>query len=338
MTILQPIKRFLDKQPMIKYISKRIILLPLIVFLISIFAFSIIHLAPGDPAQFSAVMNPNMTPEMKAKIRADMGLDKPLYVQYVIWAKKVVKLDFGKSFATGRPVGKVIFRAISNTVQLSIISLFISLALAFPIGLYSAIKKDGWFDRIMTVTAFVNLSAPLPAVALVLMSFFSVNLGWFPPSGLESWNAYEFGLLEAVGDKIHHLILPALTLGVLSFGGMMRYVRSSAIEVMNEEYVTTARAKGLPEWKVLLRHILKPASKVPITLLCFSLAGLLGGAAITESIYSIPGIGRAMLQAVFQRDYSIIMAGILMSSIMVYIANLVADILYSVVDPRVRLE
>jgi len=307
-------------------------------FLISILSFSIIHLAPGDPAQFSQTLNPNITPEMKEQIRKEMGLDKPMPVQYLIWAKKIIVLDFGKSFATGRPVSDVIFRALSNTMQLSILSLFISLSIAFPVGLYSAIKKDGWFDRTMTVVAFANLSAPLPAVALVLMSIFSVSLGWFPPSGLESWNAFEMSLLESVGDKIHHLLLPALTLGVLSFGGMMRYVRGAAIEVMNEDYVTTARAKGLPEWKVLTRHILKPASKVPITLLCFSLAGILGGAAITESIYSIPGIGRVMLQAVFQRDYSMIMAGILMSSFMVYMANLLADILYAVVDPRVKLE
>jgi peptide/nickel transport system permease protein len=325
---------------MISFLLKRFLTLIITLFGITIISFSIIHLAPGGPLSPITEFNPKITPEYREKLVKMYGLDKPLYVQYLLWLKGVIKLDFGKSFSLDqRPVWDKIKERLPITVFINAISLFLILLFSIPLGVYSAVKAGSTFDRITTVITFIGYAMPSFWLAIILMMIFGVKLQWLPISGLHSTIGYdEMNLLEKVWDWTKHLICP---LFVATFGGMagvLRYVRNSMYEVLKADFILFARAKGLPEKVIIYKHALRNALLPLITILGLSIPGLIGGSVIFETIFGIPGVGQLMWQAVMARDYPVIMANLFLISLLTLLGNFLADIGYALADPRIRLE
>jgi len=325
---------------MIAFLLKRILTLIITLFGITIISFSIIHLAPGGPLSPLTEFNPKMTPEYREKLVKMYGLDKPLYIQYLMWLKGIIKLDFGKSFSLDqRPVWDKIKERLPVTIFINTLSLFLILLFSIPLGVYSAVKAGSTFDRITTVITFIGYAMPSFWLAIILMMIFGVKLQLLPISGLHSTIGYdEMSLLEKVWDWTKHLICP---LFVATFGGMagvLRYVRNSMYEVLKTDFILFARAKGLPEKVVIYKHALRNALLPLITILGLSLPGLIGGSVIFETIFGIPGVGQLMWQAVMARDYPVIMANLFLISLLTLLGNFLADIGYALADPRIRLE
>lgn len=325
---------------MISFLLKRFLTLIITLFGITIISFSIIYLAPGGPLSPITEFNPKITPEYREKLVKMYGLDKPLYVQYWMWLKGVMKLDFGKSFSLDqRPVWDKIKERLPVTVFINAISLFLILLFSIPLGVYSAVRAGSTFDRITTVITFIGYAMPSFWLAIILMMIFGVKLQWLPISGLHSTIGYdEMSLLEKVWDWTKHLICP---LFVATFGGMagvLRYVRNSMYEVLKADFILFARAKGLPEKVIIYKHALRNALLPLITILGLSIPGLIGGSVIFETIFGIPGVGQLMWQAVMARDYPVIMANLFLISLLTLLGNFLADIGYALADPRIRLE
>ena len=331
---------------MMRYIFKRLVSMIPVVIGVTLVSFLIVHLAPGKPTDVLTELNPKMTPEARERLEQYYGLDKPLLIQYGLWLKRIIMLDFGKSFSSdARPVMEKIWdphvplsdRRLSVTLLINVLSLAVILCCAIPLGIYSAVRPYTLFDRFTTVIVFIGFAAPAFWLALLLMLLFGVKLGWLPISGLTS---LDYGSLPAsaqVFDKARHLILPVF---VSAFGGVAaisRYMRSSMIEAVRTDYIITARAKGLSETAVIYKHALRNALLPIITILGLSIPGLIGGSVIFEQIFSIPGMGQLSYQAIMGRDYPVIMVVLLLSSILTLIGNLVADVCYALVDPRIRV-
>jgi peptide/nickel transport system permease protein len=299
----------------------------------------VIHLAPGEPVPGGEEeLSRQLPKEVVEKIRELYGLDKPLYVQYWNWLTRVVRLDFGKSFQPdGRPVLTKIRERLPITLFLNVIEMLIIVALAVPIGVLSATRQYSLFDKITTLFVFVGFATPDFWLALLLMILFGVQLGWLPISGLRSLNWEYLSFWKQQGDFISHLILP---IAVATFGGLAglsRYMRQSMLETVRQDYVQTARAKGLSERTVIAKHALRNALLPVVTILGLSLPGLIGGSVIIESIFAIPGMGQLMVQGVFARDYPLIMGNLVIVATLTLVANLFADVVYGLVDPRIRL-
>jgi peptide/nickel transport system permease protein len=314
------------------YILRRIIQMIPLLFIISIVSFLLMTLAPGDPtAMFE---NPEATEAVDlSAVRDKLGVDQPIYIQYLKWMKLiVVDGDMGYSFQDGRPVLEKIIERIPATLILMGTAIFISFLIATPIGIYSAVKQYSPLDNTFTFFSFLGISIPAFFLALMAMLVFSLKLGWFPASNMRG----DDESIPLLWDVLHHLILPA---SVLAFGLVAyyaRYMRSSMLEVIHQDFIRTARAKGVTEGKVILKHALRNALLPMITLLGFQLPNLFGGALIIEQLFAWPGMGRLAFGSIFIRDYQVIMGVTMVTALLVVIGNLIADILYAVVDPRIQ--
>ena len=308
------------------------------VFGITLISFAVIHLVPGEPGALEAEMNPKITKEARERIRSFYGLDKPLYVQYWSWLTRIVRLDFGTSFATDRrPVIDKIKERMPITILINLLSMGLIFIFGIPIGIYCARYKDTFLDRFLTSFVFAGYAAPTFWVALLSMIFFGVYLEVLPVSGIKSYDFGEMNIFEKILDVTRHLVLPVCISAVGSLAGISRYMKSSLLEVLRQEYITTAYAKGLPESMVIRKHALRNALLPVITILGLSIPGLIGGSVIFESIFSIPGMGQLFYFSVMARDYPTIMGILVIGAFLTLVGNLVADVSYAVADPRIRI-
>jgi peptide/nickel transport system permease protein len=284
-------------------------------------------------------MNPKVSKEAQERLRAYYGLDRPLHVQYGRWLARMATLDFGESFAPdGRPVIDKIAERIPVTLSINVLSLLLILAVAIPVGVRSAVHRGGWFDRISTVAVFAGFATPTFWLALLLMILFGVKLGWLPISGLVSLGHDSLSPLGKLWDRARHLALPVFLEAFGGLAGFSRYMRSSMLDAVRQDYVTTARAKGLPEGRVVYGHALRNALLPVITILGLSLPGLLAGSVIVETVFALPGMGQLFYQGVMARDYPLIMGELVIGAFLTLLGTLLADAGYAAADPRVRAE
>jgi peptide/nickel transport system permease protein len=324
---------------MLAFALRRLLLAIPILIGITFVSFLVIHLAPGEPVETSGERTGEGIDAQTQKMLREMyGLDKPLVVQYVRWLGRVVRLDFGRSFTPdSRPVMQKIGERLPVTLLLNVVEMLIIIALAVPIGVLSATRQHSVFDKITTVFVFVGFATPDFWLALLLMILFGVQLGWLPISGLRSLNWEYLSFWQQQWDFFSHLILPIVVATFGGLAGFSRYMRQSMLEVVRQDYVQTARAKGLAERVVVGKHALRNAMLPIITILGLSLPGLIGGSVIVEWIFAIPGMGQLMVQAAFERDYPVLMGNLVIVSTLTLFANLAADLAYSLVDPRIRV-
>ncbi len=321
---------------MLLYVVKRVIAaIPLIFGLLTI-TFFIIRMAPGDPA--SLYLQGNVDPGIADRVRRNFGLDDPLPVQYVKWLKAMATGEFGVSFSKHRPVVDILADAIPNTLILTTLALFLNIALGVLIGTLSAVTRGSWVDNITTVLALFVYSIPEFWLALMLILGVSLHLDLLPAAQMHSPNADQLPLIAYLFDLAKHLVLPVFVLGFASAAATGRYMRGSLLDVIGQDYIRTARAKGLPEWKVVGKHAMRNAIIPVITIVGLSLPFLLGGAVVVEAVFDWPGMGNVLLEAIFSRDYPVVIALTAVSGFMVVLGNLLADVLYAIVDPRIRLE
>ncbi len=321
------------------YVLRRLVLAMPLLIGITFISFLVIHVAPGDPVEgATGELSLESGAQAKQMLRELYGLDKPLHVQYWNWLARLAHFDFGRSFAPdGRPVLEKIRERLPVTLALNVIELLIILVIAVPIGVLSATRQYSGFDKVTTVFVFVGFATPDFWLALMLIILFGVQLGWLPISGLRSLNWEYLSFWRQQWDFLGHLLLP---ITVATFGGLAgfsRYMRQSMLEVTRQDYIQAARAKGLAERVVIGKHALRNAMLPLVTVLGLSLPGLVGGSVIVESIFAIPGMGQLMVQSVFQRDYPVVMGNLVIVSTLTLLANLVADVAYGLVDPRIRL-
>lgn len=317
-----------------KFISHRLLqLIPLLIG-ISILSFFVMHLAPGDPT--ALFTDPNVDPTELARIRANWGLDKPIIVQYFYWLGNALRGDFGTSYTTGIPVIKEIMERLPATLLLMITSFILTLLITVPLGVISAVKKGKWIDNLITFFSFAGMATPSFWLGLMFMLLFAVKLDWLPAVGMYDPLLRDQGLGARALDLIRHMILPLMTMTLLSLAGITRYQRAAMLEVLDQDYIRTARAKGLPEKIIIYKHALRNALIPLVTILGLSLPDLFGGAFIIETIFAWPGMGRLGVMAIFQRNYPLIMGIVVLSSLLIILGNLFADIGYALVDPRIR--
>jgi peptide/nickel transport system permease protein len=312
-------------------------MIPLI-FGITLISFLIIHLAPGGPVEVEAQMSLKASAQARENLKRLYGLDKPLHVQYREWLKRFVKLDFGTSFVDGKKVTDKIRERIPVTLKINILSLFLIIIIAIPLGVLSAVKQYSLFDKLTTLFVFLGFSTPAFWLALIMMFLFGVSLGLLPISGIQSIDVAGMTFFERVMDQARHLILPVLLSAFGGIAGFSRYSRSSMLEVVRQDYIRTARAKGLKESEVIITHALRNALMPIVTILGLAVPGLIGGSVIFESIFAIPGIGQLGWMSTMSRDYPTIMGILVISAILTLIGNLIADISYAFVDPRIRVK
>ncbi|WP_028844996.1 ABC transporter permease [Thermodesulfovibrio thiophilus] len=323
---------------MLFYLLKRVALMIPILFGITLICFVVINLAPGSPATFQEELSPKASPEAMESLKKLYGLDKPIHERYLNWLRMVVTLDLGKSFVDGRAVKEKIKERLPITIILNLLSLLLILVVAIPIGIYSAFKSGKLFDRLLTVFVFTGFSVPTFWLALLAMIVFGIKFGLLPISGIQSIGAETMPFYERIFDWIKHLILPVTIMSFAGLAGMSRYTRSSMLEVLRQDYIRTARAKGLPERVVIIRHALRNALLPVVTLLGLAVPGLIGGSVIFESIFSIPGMGQLFYSSAMARDYPTIMGILVIGALLTLIGNLLADIAYFIVDPRIRVK
>ena len=285
-----------------------------------------IRLIPGDPAL--VLLGTDVTPQQIAFERTKMGLDQPIFVQYVIWAGNMLRGDFGKSFINDFPVSQLLLKKLPATVELSIAALLVATLLSFPLGILSALKNGKWPDRLITLYNSLAMGVPSFWLGILLILVFALQLKWLPPSGFAD-------IVESPAEGIKYILMPAVTLGVFISAVWARFIKSSILETISQDYVRTARSKGLPQTVVITRHVLRNAMIPVITVFGLNFGSLLGGAVITESIFDWPGVGRLLVQSLLTRDYSIVQALIMMAVLVYLVVNLVTDLLYGVVDPRI---
>lgn len=322
---------------MLVYLIKRILLMIPLIIGITFISFIVIHLAPGDPTQFLSSMNPKISETAREKFIKMYNLDKPLHIQYYLWLKKFVKFDFGESFSQDRKkVTAKIAERLPVTLWLNFASLILIFVIALPLGVFSAYFKDSIFDKAVTVFVFIGFAVPTFWLALLCMYYFGVKLGVLPISGLTSYNFSEMSFYEKVIDIVKHAALPVLLSVFGSLAGLSRFARNSMLDVLNEDYILAARARGIGENKIIFKHALKNALLPVVTIIGLSIPGLIGGSVIFESIFSIPGMGQLFYQSVMMRDYPVIMGILVIGAVLTLLGNLLSDIMYAVVDPRIR--
>lgn len=319
-----------------KYILRRILQQIPILIGVSILIFAIIQLAPGNPL-VSYFSDPNMTVEQIRQLEIAYGLDKPVYMQYFEWVTNMLQGNFGNSYQLKQPVSLLIGERLGTTFFLAFGSLILSLLVAIPIGVISATKQYSIFDYFGTIFALIGISIPGFFFSLLLIRYFSVHLRWFPISGMRTAGA-RFPFPYDYIDMLRHSVLPLLVLGLTGAASFMRYTRSSMLEVIRQDYIRTARAKGLKEKVVIYKHALRNALIPVITLLGFSLPTLFSGALMVEIIFVWPGMGRLQYQSVLHRDYPLMMGINMFLAIFTLTGNLLADISYAFVDPRIRYD
>ncbi|HEV2131157.1 MAG TPA: ABC transporter permease [Longimicrobiaceae bacterium] len=327
---------------MTSYLLRRLLgAIPLLLGILTIIFF-IIHLAPGDPT--ARFFNPNVSPEVIEQMRRNLGLDQPLHIQYFRWITAFLQGNFGFSFGQMRPISQILPDVMWNTIQLTLVSLVIIFGLGMLIGIVQAVRQYSATDNVLTLVALFFYSMPGFWFALMLILIFSLKASqWgfpvvFPASQMTSVG-YEFmSTGEQIRDRFMHLLMPAIALGIGSAAGVARYMRGSMLEVIRQDYIRTARAKGLSERVVIFKHAVRNALIPIVTLFGLTFPYLLGGSVLIETIFAWPGMGRLIVDAIFQRDYPLVMATSFVIAVMVVLGNLIADVLYAVVDPRIRTE
>jgi peptide/nickel transport system permease protein len=319
------------------YILKRLgVMIPMILG-ITLISFTVIHLAPGTPTDMQTTLNPKASLEAQKRLRELYGLDKPLMVQYWDWLTRISRLDFGRSFSPDRrPVWDKIKERIGITLGLNLISLIIILAVSIPLGVLAAYRAHSWFDKGTTLIVFFGFAMPGFWLALLLIMFFGVYLDWLPISGLTSINFEQLSLWRKLQDLGAHVALPVLAASFMGLAGMSRYMRGSMLEVIRQDYIVTARAKGLPEGTVIFKHAMRNALLPVITMLGLAIPGLIGGSVIFETIFAIPGMGQLLWWAVMARDYPVVMGELVIVAVLTLMGNLLADVGYGLTDPRIR--
>ncbi|WP_243385723.1 ABC transporter permease [Bacillus kexueae] len=315
---------------MVTYIIRRTLAAIPLLFGISIISFAIIRLAPGDPT--SLLMDPTISGADKEKFMEKYGLNDPIYIQYFKWLGSFLQGDFGTSLIRkGVPVSEMIMNRLPNTLLLMITSTFIAIIISIPIGILQASRPYTRLDYSVTTLSFLGLATPNFWLGLMLIMAFAVHLGWFPTGGVATLNA-DF----SIWDRLHHLILPGFVLATADMAGLTRYMRSSMLEVLKQDYMRTARAKGFKESKVIMKHGVRNGLIPVITIFGLMLPTFIGGAVIVEKVFAWPGIGLLFIDSAFQRDYPVLMALTMISSVFVVLGNLIADILYALIDPRIE--
>jgi peptide/nickel transport system permease protein len=313
---------------MLKYIIKRIILMIPVILFVSLMVFTIMHLIPGDPAY--VMLGEDVSQEAVDSLRKELGLDRSLPVQYLSWVSKAIRGDLGRSIKTNAKILDSILTRLPVTIHLAISAIVFSIIIALPVGIIAGVKPRSTADVIATVFAMGGIAMPSFWLGILLIFFISLQLGWLPISGYVHPG-------EDLWDSIRHMILPAIALGGSLAATNTRFIRSSMLEVMNKEYITTARAKGLREITTIRVHALKNALIPVVTMLGLQLGLLFGGALVVETVFAIPGLGRLIVDAIFARDFPMVQGIVLFMAVFVLTANFIVDILYSFLDPRIRL-
>jgi len=328
---------------MITFILRRLLGAVPLVLGIATIVFVVLHLAPGDPVSFYTA--PGVSAEALEQMRRNMGLDRPVHERYLHWMGSMLTGDFGVSFSRNQPVRDVIFQVLPNTLLLSGCALFLAFLTGLLMGVVQAVRQNSFWDGSLSILALFFYSMPSFWLALMLILIFSLYARnvwgwpiWFPASGMTSIDHAFLSPWEQLKDRFMHLVLPTLSLAAAMAAGIARYTRASMLEVVRQDYIRTARAKGLPERTVIFKHALRNALIPVVTLLGLYLPLLLSGTVVIETVFSWPGMGRLMVDSIFQRDYPVVMAGAFVFAVMVVVGNLFADVLYSVVDPRIRYD
>jgi peptide/nickel transport system permease protein len=330
---------------MTAYIIRRLLqAIPLLLGILTL-VFLVMHAAPGDPT--AMFMRPGVSPEVLDQMRQNWGLDQPIHIQYLKWMKSFLTGDFGVSLTQNRPVTAILSERIPNTLILSGTAILLIFGIGIVLGIVQAVRQYSLLDNLLTLGALFIYSMPSFWLGLMLILIFAYKVyqvDWwpdalrFPASGMTSVSYDLLGGWGKLSDRLHHLVLPSIALGVSSAASVSRYMRSSMLEVVRQDYIRTARAKGLPERSVILKHALKNALLPIITLLGLYLPFLFSGAVLVEVVFAWPGMGKVIVDAIYQRDYPVVMATTFAFAVMVVMANLLADLLYAVVDPRIRYE
>jgi peptide/nickel transport system permease protein len=312
---------------MLAYILRRLILLVPVLLIVGVVVFTLMHLTPGDPA--SVMLGREATMEQKEALRERLGLNEPIPVQFIDWFRRALRLDFGESLFIGKPVTEALLERAEPTGLLAFYSLTLSIVIAIPAGVIAAVRANSILDRFLMVLSISGVAIPGFFFGILLILFFAVVLGWLPSGGY-----VDFG-----DDPIQHfkyMLLPTLALGFSAAGLLARLVRSTMLDVLNEEYVRTAYAKGLPERHVILAHALRNAMIPVLTVIGISFAGMLGGAVVIETVFNIPGMGRLLVQSVTRRDVPVVQGAVMTVAAIQVLVMLVVDLLYVYVDPRIR--
>jgi peptide/nickel transport system permease protein len=312
---------------MLRFLATRLLGTIPVLFVVAVAVFLILRLTPGDPA--AVIAGDSATTDQIEQIRASLGLDKSIPVQFAIWAGNALRGDLGESFFFKKQVSELIAQRIEPTLALALCTIVLAVAVAVPLGVLAAWRHGGWLDRALMGFSTLGFSIPVFVLGYLLIWLVSMKLGWLPVQGYRR-------LEEGFGPFIRHLILPSITLSIVYVALIARVTRAAVAEALTEDYVRTARAKGLPEVDVLLRHALRNAAVPIVTVIGIGLALLIGGVVVTESVYSIPGLGRLTVDAVLARDFPTIQGVILLFSVAYVLINLVIDMSYLVLDPRIR--
>jgi peptide/nickel transport system permease protein len=312
------------------YVLRRLLQsIPLLVA-VTMLSFALMKAAPGGPMSIY-LENPDVTADDVAAIRVQLGLDDPIPVQYLKWVGSLLRLDWGYSFVTNERVIDRIAQRLPNTLELMLVSFILTLIIAVPVGVLAAVRQYSWFDYVATGAAFFGISMPVFWFGLLMILTFAVTLGWLPTSGNATIGT-EFDLV----DRLRHLVMPAAVLALVSAAGYTRYIRGAMLEVIHQDYIRTARAKGLRERLIIVRHAFKNAALPFVTLIALDLPDLFTGAVVTETIFAWPGMGRLYLESLSRLDYSVLMAILTVSALLLILSNLLADLLYAYLDPRIR--
>jgi len=311
------------------YVIRRLFGIVPVLVLVAMGSFLLVHLVPGDPAM--VMLGSDATPQQIQALRTQMGLDRSLPEQFVVWVWEVLRGNLGESIFLGRPVTRALLERLPATMQLAVLSLVFSLLIGIPAGLLAAVRQNTWWDQIVMATAIGGISVPSFWLGLALILVFSVQLGWLPSGGYAP-------LWEEFGRGLRTLILPAISLGFMQAALIARMTRSSMLEVLRQDFVRTATAKGLDWWMVTLKHALKNAMIPVITTIGTAFGVLLGGAVIVEIVFTYPGLGRLVVLAVQRRDYPLVQGALLLTSVIYVVVNLAVDLLYCVFDPRIKYE
>lgn len=316
---------------------KKLVWMLLVLWGITIISFFVIHLAPGSPTDMETTLNPLAGEAARKRLEEIYGLNRPLYVQYFDWLSRIVRLDFGISMsADARPVMDKILERLPLTVGMNVASLVLTLLIAVPVGVFSAVHRNSPADRVLTILVFVGFAMPSFWLALLMMMVFGIDLGWLPMSGITSMGFESFSTWEKIKDVSAHLAMPVAVYTLGSLASMSRYMRACMLEVLEQDYMLTARAKGLPGSIVLWRHGLRNALLPLVTILGLSVPGLIGGSVIIESIFALPGLGQLFYAAVMARDYTLIMGNLILGAVLTLAGNMLADFCYALADPRIR--
>ncbi len=301
-----------------------------VIFLISLLLFFMMHAMPGGPLAMY-VHQPGITKAMLEQIRVDYGLNQGMWTQYADWLGKALQGDFGYSYVYAQPAAAMMLQRLPATLELMFSSFLLTAVLSFLLGVYSAVRQYSFGDYAITVVSYFGFSMPTFWLGLMALILFSVQLHWFPAGGMST-----AGMAFSLGDRLWHLVLPMFVLAFYTLASESRYVRSSVLDVIHQDYIRTARAKGLGERRVIWRHALRNAMLPIVTVMVMDAAYLFGGALITETIFSWPGMGRLFIQAILQSDYPVLMVVVSFLSVVIVLANILADVLYGVLDPRIQ--